>query len=602
MVKSACLQHTSNSPVLFSIPMNSKELYLRLLKYVFPYRKAFLFSLLGTVAFAATEPAMPALLKPLLDETFVTKNPEGLTHLPLLLMLLFLVRGAASFISGYGMKWVATRVVMDLRKEMFDKLQTLPVHYFNTHSSGNIISKHTFNVSRVMAAATEVIVTIVKDSLIIIGLLAYALYLNWQLSLIVFLIAPPTAFIIGYFSKRMRRLSRSLQDSVGDLTRVVQETISGNREVRIFGGENYEMGRFQKINNWIRRYHMKVAAASEINVPVVQIFTVAALAIVVYFASMQSQSGEITVGEFVALITALALLSSPIKRLTKINVQLQGGLAAAESVFALIDEQPEIDNGQKTIETAQGNIEIQNLSYTHFGSDTPVLHDINISIPAGQTVALVGPSGGGKTTFVSLFPRFYNPSSGKILLDGIDTQEIKLASLRKQIAYVGQNIILFNDTVANNIAYGQQQAQASDSEIRDAAEKAHALEFIEKLPQGFDTLVGENGVLLSTGQCQRIAIARAIIKDAPILILDEATSALDTESEKAVQHALETLRSNRTSLVIAHRLSTIESADCILVIKDGAIVEKGTHGELINQPGVYKGLYEAQTSKNTGAS
>ena len=579
--------------------MNSKQLYLRLLKYVLPYRKAFLFSLLGTVIFAATEPAMPALMKPLLDETFVAKNPEGLTRLPLLLMLLFVVRGVASFISGYGMKWVATRLVMDLRREMFDKLQTLPVHYFNNHSSGNIISKYTFNVSRVMAAATEVIVTIVKDSLIIIGLLAYALYLNWQLSLIVFLIAPPTALIIRYFSRRMRSLSRSMQDSVGNLTRVVQEAISGNREVKIFGGESYEMERFQKINNWIRRYHMKVAAASEINVPVVQIFTVAALAIVVYFAAMQSQSGEISVGEFVALITALALLSSPIKRLTKVNVHLQGGLAAAESVFSLIDEHPEIDSGQKTIETARGNIELIDLGYTHYGSDTPVLHGINLSISAGQTVALVGTSGGGKTTLASLLPRFYNPTTGKILLDGIDTQDIQLASLRKQIAYVGQNVILFNDTVANNIAYGSQLAGVSDSVIRDAATKAHALEFIEKLPQGFDTLVGENGVLLSTGQCQRIAIARAIIKDAPILILDEATSALDTESEKAVQQALESLRSNRTSLVIAHRLSTIVNADCILVIKDGAIVEKGTHGELISQSGAYKQLYEAQSSKQT---
>ncbi|MGB5440814.1 MAG: lipid A export permease/ATP-binding protein MsbA [Gammaproteobacteria bacterium] len=579
--------------------MNSKQLYLRLLKYVFPYRKAFLFSLLGTVIFAATEPAMPALMKPLLDETFVAKNPEGLLRLPLLLMLLFLVRGVASFISGYGMKWVATRVVMDLRREMFDKLQTLPVHYFNNHSSGNIISRYTFNVSRVMAAATEVVVTLVKDSLIIIGLLAYALYLNWQLSLIVFMIAPPTALIIRYFSRRMRSLSRSMQDSVGDLTRVVQEAISGNREVRIFGGESYEMERFQKINNWIRRYHMKVAAASEINVPVVQIFTVAALAIVVYFAAMQSQSGDISVGEFVALITALALLSSPIKRLTKVNVHLQGGLAAAESVFSLIDEHPEIDDGQKTIETARGNIEITDLGYTHYGSDTPVLRGINISISAGQTVALVGPSGGGKTTLASLLPRFYNPTTGKILLDGIDTRDIRLASLRKQIAYVGQNVILFNDTVANNIAYGSQLAGVSDSAIRSAAAKAHALEFIEKLPQGFDTLVGENGVLLSTGQCQRIAIARAIIKDAPILILDEATSALDTESEKAVQQALESLRSNRTSLVIAHRLSTIENADCILVIKDGTIVEKGTHNELINRPGAYKQLYEAQSRKQT---
>jgi len=455
--------------------MNSKDLYLRLLRYVLPYRKVFLFSLLGTVAFAATEPAMPALMKPLLDETFVAKNADTLVRLPLLLLLLFLVRGVASFISGYGMKWVATRVVMDLRREMFDRLQTLPIHYFDNHSSGNIISKHTFNVSRVMAAATEVVVTLVKDSLTILGLLGYALYINWQLSLIVFAIAPPTALVIRYFSQRMRRLSRSLQESVGDITRVIQEAINGNREVRIFGGEDYEKNRFGDINNWIRRYHMKVAAASEINVPVVQMLTVGALSIVVYFAAIQSQSGDITVGEFVSLITALAMLSAPIKRLTKLNVHLQGGLAAAESVFELIDEQPEVDRGEVTLDRARGNIEFRHVSYTHYGSEGPVLQDINVNIAAGETVALVGPSGGGKTTLASLLPRFYNPSSGTILLDGIDTQEIALASLRAQIAYVGQHVILFNDSIAANIAYGSQDRAVSDEEIRDAATKAHAM-------------------------------------------------------------------------------------------------------------------------------
>jgi len=574
--------------------MNSKDLYLRLLRYVFPYWKMFAVSLLGTVAFAATEPAMPALLKPLLDETFVTKNPEGLVKLPLLLMLLFVVRGIASFISSYCMKWVATRVIMDLRKEMFDRLQTLPTSYFENNSSGNIIAKFTFNVQRVMSAATTVLVTVVKDGLTIIGLIAYALYLNWQLSLVVFLIMPPTALVISYFSRRMRRLSRSLQDTVGDITRVVQEAINGSREIKIFGGEAYEERRFQKLNNWIRRYRMKVAVASSLNVPIVQIFTVAALSIVVYFASLQSQAGEITVGEFVALITALALLSSPIKRLTKINVILQRGLAAAESVFELIDEHPETDAGQIIIEDSRGEIEFRNISYTHYGSDKPVLHDINLKIAAGETIALVGPSGGGKTTLVNLLPRFYNPTTGTILLDGVDTRDIKLTSLREHIAYVGQHIILFNDTIAANIAYGAQQRKLDEDTIKEVAGRAHAMEFIEKFPDGLDTLIGENGVRLSAGQRQRLAIARALIKNAPVLILDEATSALDTESERVVQLALETLRSGRTSLLIAHRLSTIKNADRILAIKDGRIVESGTHSELLQLDGVYARLYKTQ--------
>jgi len=577
--------------------MNSKDLYLRLLRYVFPYWKIFAASLLGTIAFAATEPAMPALLKPLLDENFVTRNPEGLVRLPLLLMLLFIVRGIASFISDYCIKWVATRVVMDLRKEMFDRLQTLPTSYFENNSSGNIIAKFTFNVQLVMNAATNVVITVVKDSLIVIGLLAYALYLNWQLSLVTFLILPPTALVISYFSRRMRQLSRSLQDSVGDITRVIQEAISGSREIKVFGAEDYEATRFQKLNNWIRRYRMKVAIASSLNVPIVQVFTVAALSIVVYFASRQSQADEITVGEFVALITALALLSSPIKRLTKVNVILQKGLAAAESVFALIDEQPETDNGRIIIDKPRGDIEFRSISYTHYGSDKPVLHDINIKITAGETIALVGPSGGGKTTLANLLPRFYNPTTGNIFLDGVDTQDIKLISLRENIAYVGQHIILFNDTIAANIAYGAQQTEPGEEAIRDAARQAHALEFIEKFPDGLNTLIGENGVRLSAGQRQRLAIARALIKDAPILILDEATSALDTESERIVQLALETLRSGRTSLLIAHRLSTIENADRILAIKDGHIVESGTHSELLQLDGVYARLYRTQAKR-----
>jgi subfamily B ATP-binding cassette protein MsbA len=576
--------------------MNSKDLYLRLLRYVLPYRKIFALSLLGTIVFAATEPAMPALMKPLLDETFVAKDPEGLILLPLLLIGLFIIRGLASYASGVGVKWVATRVVMDMRAQMFGKLLALPAHYYDTHSSGDIIAKHIFNVERVMQAATTVVVTLVKDSLIVIGLLGWALYVNWQLSLIIFLITPPTALIIRLVSRRLRKLSRSLQNAVGDLTRIVQETTQGSKEIKIFGGTDYEKKRFMGSNNWVRRYNMKVVTVSEANVPVIQLLTVVALSIVVYFAALQSHAGDITVGEFVSLIGALAMLSSPIKRLTRINTELQAGLAAAESVFALIDEESEVDTGTIALDRARGDIEFRNVNYTHHGGESPVLNDINIRINAGETIALVGPSGSGKTTLANLLARFYIPTSGTILLDGTDIQTLKLVDLRQQLAYVGQHVVLFNDSVAANIAYGA-AGVASDDTIRAAAEKAHAMEFIKDLADGFDTEVGENGVRLSGGQRQRIAIARALIKDAPILILDEATSALDTASEKQVQLAIESLRKGRTSLVIAHRLSTIENADRIIVMEAGRIVEEGTHQGLLEKSGTYASLYNAQISQ-----
>jgi len=576
--------------------MKSRDLYLRLLHYMLPYRKPFVLALLGTVVFAATEPAMPALMKLLLDETFVARSESGLILLPVLLVLLFVIRGLASFAGNVGMKWVATRIVMDLRTGMFNKLLTLPVWYFDNHASGNIISKYTFNVQRVMQAATSVLVTLVKDSLIVIGLLAWTLYINWRLSLIVLVIAPPTALIIRHVSKRLRVLGRSLQDTIGELTRVIQESISSNRDIKIFGGEDYERHRFEKLNNQVRRYHMKAVSVSEANIPVVQILTVVALSIVIYIASVQSHTGELTVGEFVSLIGALALMSSPIKRLTKINTQLQSGLAAAESVFALIDSHSERNDGKRHIDRAIGRIEFRDVTYTHHNSHSAALHNITLEIAAGETVALVGPSGGGKSTLANLIPRFYTPSAGTILLDGTDIQNLELTNLREQIAYVGQHIMLFNDTIAANIGYGV-QASASATTIEQAAGKAHALEFIEQLPDGMNTLIGENGVRLSAGQRQRIAIARALIKDTPILILDEATSALDSASEKVVQEALDSLRQERTSLVIAHRLSTIENADRILVMKAGRIVETGTHRELLDRNGLYSSLNRLQHSR-----
>jgi subfamily B ATP-binding cassette protein MsbA len=578
---------------MVSSNLNSKQLYLRLLGHVRPYWRVFSLSILALVVTSATEPAVAALFKPLLDESFVSKDPTGLVWMPLALVGLFTLRGLSGYVADMAMAWVAGKLVFDLRQLMFERLLTLPTPYYDQHASGTLISKVNYDVTQVTEAATNVLTVLVRDSLTIVGLMAWMLYLNWQLTLITFAIAPPIVALVYVVNRRIRGLARSLQQTYGKLTGVLQEVTEGHRVVKVFGGEDYERGRFSKVSNWLRRYQMKVKSAANLAGPISQIAAVIGLALIVFLASRQAAAGELTVGGFVSFIGAMGLLLSPIKRLTGINERMQKGLAAAESVFGLIDEVPEPQDGQSIPGRAGGELEFRDVSFHYHAGEGAAVGGVSFRVAPGETLALVGPSGSGKSTVASLIPRFYELDQGHVLLDGSDIGEMRLRDLRAQISLVSQDVLLFNDSVAANIAYGS--GAASDrAAIESAARAANALDFINNLPKGLDTTVGDKGIRLSGGQRQRIAIARALLKDAPVLILDEATSALDSESERTVQEALERLRAGRTTLVIAHRLSTIERADRILVLEAGRVVESGAHAELLAAGGLYADLYRIQ--------
>jgi len=544
---------------------------------------------------AASEPLFPALIKPLLDGSFVGRDPFYTLWIPVALVGVFVLRGILSFLTSYAMAWVSNKVVLDLRNAMFGRMLNLPTRYFDHQSSGALISKVAYDVNGVTGAATGVLAVLVEDSLKVVFLLAYLLYLNWKLTLIALCIIPCIAVVIRLFSKRLRSMSEESLKAMGRITHCLQEAVECHKVVKIFGGQSYEKRRFDRALQDLRGYSMRQTVAAAGTVPIVQLFAALALAIIISIALQQSADNQITVGDFMSFITAMLMLLQPMKHLADLNAPLQRGLASASSVFGLVDEEAETDEGTQTLGRAAGALTFDNVVLTYPGAMRPALNGVNIVIKPGETVALVGPSGGGKTTFVNLLPRFYTPTSGRILLDGVDLRDIKLGALRSNIALVSQDVALFNDTVEANIAYSS-FGEVSREQVEAAATGAHAIDFIREMPQGFDTVVGENGVRLSGGQRQRIAIARALLKDAPLLILDEATSALDSESERHVQEALATLMKGRTTVVIAHRLSTIEHADRIVVLQRGAIMETGTHQELLLKDGLYARLYKIQFS------
>jgi len=569
------------------------KLYRRLLSYARPYYKALAVGMVLTALSAATEPLLPALLKPMLDDGFKFGADTPLLWLPFGVVGIFLLRGVLGFGATYIVAWVQNKIVFQIRTEMFAHLMRLPSDFFQKHPSAKTINRITNDVNGVTSASTTVLTTLIKDGVTVIGLLAWLLYLNWQLMLITLMVIPVLGVSVRKLSKRLRRLMHAEHDNMVLMTTAVQEAISNQKIIKVYGGEQQEVNRFEGVANYLRGIFMRGTVTAALGTPITQLSSALAVAIIISVAMVQSAEGMTTIGGFVSFITASLMMNAPLKRLSDLNAPIQRGLAAAEHVFSMLDEPTERDTGSVTLTNVRGEIVFDNVTYRYPGAERDALSHVSLQVRPGEQIALVGPSGGGKSTFANLLPNFLHVTGGEIRIDGHPIDTVHLNSLRQQMALVTQEVLLFNDTIANNIAFGATR-ELSQDEIRAAAKAAHALEFIEALPDGFQTLVGEGGMRLSGGQRQRIAIARAVLKNAPILILDEATSALDNESERHVQAALDELMVGRTSFVIAHRLSTIEKADRIVVLKEGRIAEIGTHSELLARNGIYTYLHQVQ--------
>ncbi|BAJ02723.1 lipid A export permease/ATP-binding protein MsbA [Shewanella violacea] len=594
--------------------------FKRLMGYIKPLKVVFGFAVLGLCLYAAVDATFIAVIKPFIDGGFggqvsqVTSSSPGVANIdlgtsegfgasnnvlmmaPIVVIVLFSLRGLANFLSTYCISFMSARLIMDLRQDVFEHYLTLPVSYIDRENSGNLISRVTYDTEQIARATGSALISIIRDSITVVGMLAIMFFYSWKLSLCIFVIGPIIGLIISIVSKRFRKVSKRIQAAMGGVTAATEQMIKGHKNVLAFGGQETESARFAVVNEQNRYQNMKLALAQSISQPLVMVIGSFALAFVLYAASFEGMQEELTAGTFATILGAMLAMLQPIKSLTRVNAEFQRGIAACTTVFELLDTKPEVDNGTYKVDRVKGELSFNQVSFRYPNQERLALNKIDFSVKQGQTIALVGRSGSGKSTIASLITRFYTGlEAGSIELDGVNIDDYGLKNLRSQVALVSQQVTLFNDSIGNNIAYAY-PGEATQEQIVEAATLAHAMEFIELLPEGLDTQVGENGVLLSGGQRQRIAIARAILRNSPVLILDEATSALDTESEKAIQLGLDNLRHNRTSIVIAHRLSTIESADQILVIDQGEVVERGDHQSLLAQDGVYANLYKMQFS------